>query len=98
MKFFRLLPLAVAMLAWSIHAADLNSSTEELVGFDKRREHRAAPSAEQRQAHDALRQRVRDAKVDFDSRVGSPKWIRAEQDSLTGAKGEGKAVAPQTAQ
>ncbi len=98
MKLPPFLLIAAATLAWSLHAADLTTSTEELVGFDKRRERRAAPTVEQTQARETLRQQVRDAKVDFDPQLGSPKWVRADREQLTAAQGEGKGVTPKTAQ
>ncbi|HMJ88551.1 MAG TPA: M36 family metallopeptidase, partial [Candidatus Acidoferrum sp.] len=98
MKLSKCLLLAAATLSWSLHAADLHSSTEELIGFDKRRERRAAPSIEQKAAQEKLRERVRDAKVDFDPQLGAPKWIRAENEHLTAAQGEGKAVTAKTAE
>src|ERR1041385_1268452 len=77
---------------------DPDEATRELVGFDKRREHRIEPAAEQEQAHENLKSRVPQVAVDFDSVLASPRWIRAREGKLTGEDGRGKSVSAETAE
>ncbi len=68
------------------------SGTEELTGYDKRRERRADPAAEQKNAFQELRRRAGRVEVDFDAVLASPKWVQVADGELTGTRGEGKSV------
>lgn len=58
----------------------------------------AAPSPEREQGRALLNFRLSSAQVEFDPLLGSPKFIRANDGFLTGAKGEGRAVSRAVAQ
>src|ERR1043165_482885 len=95
MKLLCALSLIAAALWYPTHAADRNS-TDELIGFDKRRNHRAAvPALQQLNGREAVAKRVRGAKVDFDPALGSPIWVYSLADRLTGPQGRGKGVPEQ---
>jgi hypothetical protein len=76
---------------------------ESLTNFDHRASARlnapakSAIQAGQQAANAELKRRAPDVVVDFDSVLGSPKWIRSEAGTLTGAGGAGRTVAAATA-
>ncbi len=74
------------------------STQPELPNFDRRAvgtDQQAA--AENPVALTALRAQLPDARVHFDERVGTPKWIVAERGFLSGPGGSGRGIRAQTA-
>ena len=70
----------------------------ELPNFDVRRPGAdAAAAVEKRSAVSALRSLLPEARVDFDERVGTPRWIVVERGFLTGPGGRGRGVGPTAA-
>ncbi len=55
------------------------------------------PSADQLDGLKELQARVPEAQVDFDPLLNSPKWIRSPGAFLTGPKGQGRGISPETA-
>ncbi len=88
---------AVLVLAAGISTVRADVNADELVGFDRRRERRAAPANSQKAAHDELRRRSAGVEVDFDPVLRSPKWVRVRDGELTGSRGEGRTVTARTA-
>src|SRR4051794_28223513 len=52
----------------------------------------AGATAEQKAAAEQLRARLPEAQVEFDLVTGSPKWISAREEFLSGPNGSGKTV------
>src|SRR5512145_2289571 len=69
----------------------------ELVNFDTRAPTAAAAIEERSAGVHRLRARLAEVRIDFDERLGTPKWITAANGLLTGPGGSGKAISMETA-
>src|SRR5689334_16236186 len=68
----------------------------EIPNFDARPLGAGQPAKPQQAAVTALQAQVPDFQVYFDERLGTPKWVRAENTFLSGPGAQGLAISPQT--
>src|SRR6516225_3286820 len=68
----------------------------EIPNFDARPQGAGGAAKVQQAAVATLRTQALDFRVDFDERLGTPKWVRAERTFLSGPGAQGLTISPQT--